>query len=712
MRPFARCGEKLGDEYLAQLGRYRARMVPREGWPATLMEFDRRWTEYKADADLMDFTDLIEACLEDVRVAPGNPAVIFADEAQDFTRLEFSLVRQWGRNAQYFVAAGDDDQCSVEGTMVETTVGPVPVEELNPTTHRLLAYSREGVVYGFQSGYEFDIQSRPVAEEIFDVSAGGKTTGATANHIWLIRWNRTEQNTKKCCVYLMRRGDRFRVGWCQMFRSDGCFHLGVRATGEKAEHAWVLKTFDNRTEASIYESLVAARFGIPTIPFEPVNGATHITHEAIDSLFTQLGSAHVWNAAHRCLDAHGLSMVYPLWAADAVSTAGSRTFKCRSINLLTDGIMQVPVWGGNKTVEWAPLCVRKRWYEGVVYGLDVDTHHTYIADGIVTHNCIFSFSGASPDPLVENDVPDQHKIVLKQSYRVPRKVQAAAERLIQTVSVRQEKQYLPRDEEGHVGSVPHGGWKNPIPIIRHAEEELSRGHSVMFLASCSYLLQPLIKELRAAGIPFANRYRVSNGAWNPLRRDAKGSAVNRLTALLAPHPEAGTKKVWSFGDLALWAEWLEAKGVMRHGAKKRLADADHQRIVLPEDLVALFEERAVDEMIGAFEAGYQNLLDWWQDHLSQSFRPRAEFATQIAKRRGLDALFEEPRVTVGTIHSVKGGEADVVYLIPDLSRAGWAEYEKRGEPKDSVVRLFYVGMTRARKQLLWCQQTTPMSFRG
>ena len=66
-----------------------------------------------------------------------------------------------------------------------------------------------------------------------------------------------------------------------------------------------------------------------------------------------------------------------------------------------------------------------------------------------------------------------------------------------------------------------------------------------------------------------------------------------------------------------------------------------------------------------------------------------------------------PHVIVGTIHSVKGGEADVVYLFPDLSRAGDGQYHRMGPPRDSVVRLFYVGITRARHTLYICQPETP-----
>jgi ATP-dependent exoDNAse (exonuclease V) beta subunit len=58
---------------------------------------------------------------------------------------------------------------------------------------------------------------------------------------------------------------------------------------------------------------------------------------------------------------------------------------------------------------------------------------------------------------------------------------------------------------------------------------------------------------------------------------------------------------------------------------------------------------------------------------------------------------------------VKGGEADVVFLFPDLSPAGDVLYQKYGPARDSVIRLFYVGMTRARHTLYICQKESSMA---
>jgi len=91
-------------------------------------------------------------------------------------------------------------------------------------------------------------------------------------------------------------------------------------------------------------------------------------------------------------------------------------------------------------------------------------------------------------------------------------------------------------------------------------------------------------------------------------------------------------------------------------------------------------------------------------------KDKIQFPLAVAHARGPSALEEPPRVTVGTIHSVKGGEADVVFLFPDLSPAGDTAYLRHGPPRDSVIRLFYVGMTRARHTLYVCQRESSMAI--
>lgn len=324
---------------------------------------------------------------------------------------------------------------------------------------------------------------------------------------------------------------------------------------------------------------------------------------------------------------------------------------------------------------------------------------------------IYSFAGATPDAMLQPDVPDDHKIILKQSYRVPRAVHALAERTIRTVALRQEKVYLPRAEDGDVVRLAAGDVGSTENILDSIEGHVAKGQTVMLLASCSYMVKPLVQVLRKHGVPFHNPYRKTNGFWNPLRLGKQGSTPSRILALLVGHPSSGDMhRPWTEGDVALWAEWLASNGILRRGAKKALKCADLGRNAELEYLDRLFEPGAIEELMDAWDGDRRRLLEWWRDHLTAEGLKRAAFPIEIASRHGAGGLLNPPQVVVGTIHSVKGGEADVVYLFPDLSRAGDAQYRVDGPPHDSVVRLFYVGMTRARHTLYLCPAETPRAI--
>jgi hypothetical protein len=224
------------------------------------------------------------------------------------------------------------------------------------------------------------------------------------------------------------------------------------------------------------------------------------------------------------------------------------------------------------------------------------------------------------------------------------------------------------------------------------------------------MLNPVVAVLRKNGIPFHNPYRKANGFWNPLRLSRKGSSAKRVLALLAAHPDyAGEHRLWTHGDLKLWVECLTSKGILQPGVKTQIEQVAPDEPVTLKALGKLFEPAAMESLLQAFDGGYKDLLTWWRQRVTASFHSRVQFPVEVAMAGGPRALEEKPKVIVGTIHSVKGGEADVVFLFPDLSQAGDAAYQRYGAPRDSVIRLFYVGMTRAREALYICQRESAMA---
>jgi superfamily I DNA/RNA helicase len=323
---------------------------------------------------------------------------------------------------------------------------------------------------------------------------------------------------------------------------------------------------------------------------------------------------------------------------------------------------------------------------------------------------IYSHTGASPDAILDPEIPDDHTIILTQSERVPRAVHRLAEAFIRTVTRRKEKAYLPRPDEGSVHRLTTGSLRSTeYVILSSAMKHLDQGKSIMFLATCSYMLDPLIQVLRKNAIPFHNPYRRANGWWNPLLAGKHGSIVRRILALLSRHPDYGeVHGSWTFGDFALWAACLKSPGVLKPDALERIASGDQKRLIPIEDLGEFLEPGAFRSFRAAYARDGGALLDWWAARVRAEVHDRIQFAAEIARRGGQQGLVRTPQVVVGTVHSVKGGQADVVYLFPDLSRSGDANYQRFGPSRDSVIRVFYVGITRARETLYICQRETAL----
>jgi DNA helicase-2/ATP-dependent DNA helicase PcrA len=315
--------------------------------------------------------------------------------------------------------------------------------------------------------------------------------------------------------------------------------------------------------------------------------------------------------------------------------------------------------------------------------------------GMDDDQAINRWRGGDPEPLLTLHGDGVSDEVLDRSYRVPEAVRAVAETWVRRLSHRREKLYYSRlDDAGRV--VP--GVAHHVPESLHSTKlidkvltETDAGRTVMIIASCNYMLERLIENLRERGVPFHNPYRPGEQRWNPLgapTREGAMSTSERIRRFLAL-----TERDWTGADMQAWIELVKLTDAgMVRGAKTAIAHFPPNDPVPYEQVAALFADS--DSLALATEPDPAFL----ERALLKAKIDVARYPLQLARNHGAAALDQKPQVVIGTIHSVKGAAADVVYVSPDISAAAAKNMSTRAGA-DEAIRLFYVAMTRAYEEL-------------
>jgi len=268
-------------------------------------------------------------------------------------------------------------------------------------------------------------------------------------------------------------------------------------------------------------------------------------------------------------------------------------------------------------------------------------------------------------------------------------------------------------------------FKRPERLLDDIEADIARGETVMVLAPCSYALQPMLRQFKAEGIAFANQFKPTRGDWNPLvLSKKKESALSRVRDFLQPRLEMATEDqrslIWDAKQIAAWSKLVDHKAIFGRGfraAVERLAGEKHGA----DEVLDLLWQYSVNpdfisRVITILSQGNVALAI---ETLRANFRPsskisveNAQFAIACMEKAGGKVEDVVPKVCVGTIHSVKGGQADNVYIIPDVPQRVYLETLHSREAYDASIRLGYVAVTRAKRKVSILRPETRFTLRG
>lgn len=269
---------------------------------------------------------------------------------------------------------------------------------------------------------------------------------------------------------------------------------------------------------------------------------------------------------------------------------------------------------------------------------------------------IFRWAGADVEHLV--GISRDNARVLEKSYRIPRSVHRIANKIISRVHTRTDKVWEPRSEEGQV-----------ISEASFEHVDISSGNW-MFLSRSNYMLNEVEAHCRSLGVYFERK-------GNPSISEKKIKSVQNWERL--------RKGEQLYPDQA-----LSAVSFIKNSKRRVFEDME------PNTKLTLAE---------VVEKGNLAPPEIWHDMFTGLTVSERSYILAML-RRG-EKITQQPRISLSTIHSAKGGEADNVVLLTDIPHRTWKEYERN---PDDDTRVFYVGLTRAKQNLHIVQPTTNKYF--
>jgi DNA helicase-2/ATP-dependent DNA helicase PcrA len=313
------------------------------------------YTEYQRrllEASAVDFDDLLTLTVKLFREHPDALARwrhrfqhVMVDEFQDTNMAQWEIVRMLTQDHRNVMVVGDQDQCLVAGTRVMMADG----------SHRAIAAVTEGdeVLSNYGSGdfrpaRVLRVHRAVALDGIAITLASGRRVVSTPEHTHFAGFLRGRTPQQHMTYAMWRAGVGFRVGTSRTYtagQDKAVMGPWQRARQEHADALWIVGVHATEAEARWQEAYLAARYGLPTLPFVARNPQQAADNRLvgnqglIDRLFTELDTE---KSGVRLLEDFGLAFDQPHHGA-ATRTASGRIRRRLSVVLCGDHRGRTPM---------------------------------------------------------------------------------------------------------------------------------------------------------------------------------------------------------------------------------------------------------------------------------------------------------------------------------------------------------------------------------
>ncbi len=284
------------------------------------------------------------------------------------------------------------------------------------------------------------------------------------------------------------------------------------------------------------------------------------------------------------------------------------------------------------------------------------------------NQAIFRFAGSEAEVFKSLHTVADEETILSQSYRVPQNVIMLSNKILEQASDREDIEYVGRkDVDGKVVmGESHGFVSRP---------DLSLPGTHMIISRCRYRVKNWTDWLHHREEPFHNPYRPTDRGWNPM--------ANQIVVACRAYRNLGKGVAITGAEFKALVKNTIAKGNLPRGFKTKISTSVKNRELY--DVFDVAEMGLATHMIDG-TASYNQLFG-----SANTLSENLAYSVFNSKK-----LFDVPRVIVGTIHSVKGGEADHVWIDDIIPRTIANSMDDDLTAYNDEVRCAYVAVTRAR----------------
>ena len=258
---------------------------------------------------------------------------------------------------------------------------------------------------------------------------------------------------------------------------------------------------------------------------------------------------------------------------------------------------------------------------------------------------IFRWAGADVDSFIAQE---GQMLPLQQSFRIPAKVHGLAMGIINKIRNRIDKSWNPKLHQGSLSRYDD-----------FEQLDMSSGEWLV-LARTKYMLDQLEPTLYLNGFHYQNKFR----------------KTKEQNLHMAAIDWENLKK----GQPLAYDQVERIYGYMNKNTEKN-------------KLKSMSKDSTYDIEVMKKYYGLKTDKPWFE---AFDDAPKRDIEYLRKMRKNGEKLNERPRITLSTIHGAKGGEADNVVLLTDLSLNTMKSYEQN---PDDENRLFYVGATRTKEHL-------------